>query len=125
MTNTGYKVYDPENRRVYTQSDVKFIEADEDEHKTMVKIEPEEQEKATGGDNSHRNENEEEDEPCEENKNDRYNDEEKVKRTESRRILSQRNRAPPARYTDYRAYLAEIEELYEEELTYDKVIKSG
>lgn len=123
MTNTGYKVYDPENRRVYTRSDVKFIEADEEEQKTMVEIEPEEQE--VTGDSSCKNENKE-DEPYEENKNGRHNNEEKVKQTEpTKRILPQRNRAPPARYADYRAHIAEIEELYEEELTYDEAIKSG
>lgn len=44
ITNTGYKVYNPENRTIYTRSDIKFIEADKADQRSMIKVDPEEQE---------------------------------------------------------------------------------
>jgi len=44
ITNTGYKAFDPVNRRVYTRSDVKFIESDEERtHKVGIEFEPDEE----------------------------------------------------------------------------------
>jgi len=62
ITNTGYKVFDPTNRRVYTRTDVKFIESDEERtHKVGIEFElDEEDEKRTNDHDDNRIENIEE-----------------------------------------------------------------
>lgn len=66
-------------------------------------------------------------ETYEEKNNDKEETEEnRIKQTEStRRILPPRKRELPVRYGDYRAYLTEIEELSDENLTYDEALKGG
>lgn len=139
ITNTGYKVYDPTNRKVYTRSDVKFIEEDEKDNKTIVELDSEEQTtrntKNGSNDQTHMKEEEklkedDEDKKKEEklieNDKDEKKEEDEAERVEpTKRVLPPRNRAPPARYGDCRAFLTEIEEMYEEDLTYDEALKNG
>lgn len=107
----------------YTRSDIKFIKTDEKESKTIVELEPEEQ--TTGNDNGEKTYMKKE-ETHEENGDEQTDRQNKTEPAEStKRILPQRNTAPPARYGDYRAYLTEIKELYEEDLTYDKALRNG
>lgn len=59
-------------------------------------------------------------------KNQQKNKPSEIERTESSKsILPARNRAPPARYGVYRAYLIAIEKLNEKDLTYDKTLRNG
>lgn len=127
ITNTGYKVYDPINRKVYTRSDVKFIEEDEKENRAIVELDLEE--RTTGNDNEDQTHMKKEElgqediRDDEDKKKDKENEAKKVEPT--KRVLPQRSRAPPVRYGDYRAHLTEIEEMCEEDLTYDEALKNG
>jgi len=129
ITNTGYKVFDPINRRVYTRSDVKFIESDEDRtHKVGIELESNEEDKKNTDDHDdnqteNTEEKEEHDEDHEEEQEDRS--EKTQETTNTRRILPARSRAPPMRYGDYRAHIAEIEEIDEQDLTYEEALKGG
>lgn len=129
ITNTGYKVYDPTIQRTYTRSDIKFIETDEEERKTEVGLDPEEEDvKQTVDDDNYKEPDTKEKEAHKE-ENMEGKKKEKLEETKqeepTRRILPPRNRAPSARYGDYRAYLTEIEELNEENLTYDEALRNG
>lgn len=123
ITNTGYKVYDPTNRKVYMRSDVKFIKEDEKENKAIIELDFEE--RTTG---TTKNDNEDQThikkEEIRDDKDEKKNEEDEAKKVEPTKRVLPRNRTPPARYEDYRAFLTEIEEMCED-LTYNKTLKNG
>lgn len=97
MTNTKYKVFDPTNQKVYTRSDIKFIEADEKKQKLTIELEMKKEDTKLLEDNNHvkpstKKEAEIEEEDKEEDKEEQENQDE-AKQNVQKNIISAKQNA--------------------------------